>query len=50
MSERDPEAAIDDIGDELASGDEPSPDEQAFLEGEKVDVDRGSEPPGSPTG
>jgi hypothetical protein len=47
--ERDPEEAIDDIGEDVAEGDEPDADERAFLESEKVDVPRGA-PPVEPEG
>jgi hypothetical protein len=47
--ERDPEEAIEDIRDDVAEGDEPDPDERAFLESEKVDVPRGA-PPVEPEG
>jgi hypothetical protein len=36
--ERDPEQALDEIGDKVAEGDEPSQSEREFLEGEEVDV------------
>ncbi len=37
---RDPEEALADIGREVAEGDEPSPEEQEFLEGEEVGRER----------
>jgi hypothetical protein len=47
--ERDPEQALDDIREDLAESDEPEPDEQALLEGERVDPTPGvpddAEPP-----
>jgi hypothetical protein len=47
--ERDPEQALDDIREDVAEGDEPEPDEQAFLEGERADPTPGvpddAEPP-----
>jgi hypothetical protein len=42
--QRDPEEAIDDIREDIAQGDEPDPDERAFLESEKVDVQPGTPP------
>ena len=38
--ERNPEEALDDIGDKVAEGDEPSKSERDFLEGEEVDVEK----------
>jgi hypothetical protein len=35
--ERDPKQALDEIREDVAEGDEPDPDEQAFLQGERVD-------------
>ena len=33
---RDPEEALEDIGRDAAEGEEPSPEEREFLEGERV--------------
>ncbi len=41
--ERDPEEALDEIGEKVAEGDEPSKSEREFLEGEEVDVDEGGD-------
>ena len=37
--ERDPEEALDEIGEKVAEGDEPASSEREFLEGEEVDVE-----------
>jgi hypothetical protein len=55
MSERDPEQALDEIGEKRAEGDEPSDKEREFLEGERVPLesddrpDRSDEGRGTPT-
>ncbi len=53
--ERDPEEALDEIGDKRAQGEEPTSDESAFLEAERVPLegdatsDRSDEGRGTPT-
>jgi hypothetical protein len=55
VSERDPEQALDEIGDKRAEGEEPSDEERAFLEAERVPLesddrpDRSDEGRGTPT-
>ena len=53
--ERNPEEALDEVGEKRAEGEEPSSDEQAFLEAERVPLegdataDRSDEGRGTPT-
>ncbi len=53
--ERDPEQALDEIGDKREEGDEPSSEEREFLEAERVPLepdetsDRSDEGRGTPT-
>jgi hypothetical protein len=55
MGERDPEQALDEIGEKRAEGDEPSEEERRFLEAERVPLesderpDRSDEGRGTPT-
>ena len=55
MGERDPEQALDEIGEKQAEGEEPTGEERQFLEAERVPLesdetsDRSDEGRGTPT-